>query len=346
MLSWFAASGVELRHPLFLLAVLLAPLVFALARKLPAWVTYSSLTIADTAPRGLRVRLTTLPALLLGGATVSLAIALAGPRTGDATTKVKREGIAIMLAVDRSGSMEARDFVKGDYNVSRLDAVKQVLKQFVLGGESLTGRPNDLMGLVVFGTYADGLAPLTLDHANLASIIEDVTVALERSESATAIGEGLGLAIERLSGAKAESKVIVLLTDGVNNAGEIDPSHAAELAAVHGIRVYTVGAGTTGVAPMPVRTAGGQTVLRAVQVEIDERALEDIAKRTGGKYFNARDAAGLKQIYAEIDRLERTEITEIRYLQYQDHYPYFVIAALALIALASIASGTFLRTLP
>ncbi len=346
MLSWLAGSGIELRNPPFLLSALLAPLVGLLAARLPTWLTYSSLTILDGAPRGLRVRLRIVPAILLGTATALLAVALAGPRTGDATTKVKREGIAIMLVVDRSGSMNARDFVKDDYSVSRLDAVKQVLQRFVLGGNGLSGRPNDLLGLVVFGTYADGIAPLTLDHANLTQIIEDVGVALERSESATAIGEGLGLAVERLRGIEARSKVVVLLTDGVNNAGEIDPRQAAELAVVHDIRVYTVGAGTTGVAPVPVRTGDGQTVLRAMRVEMDERTLEDIARRTGGKYFKAADAEALAETYAEIDGLERTELTEIRYLQYQEHYQYFVLAALVLILAAGLSSGTWLRRLP
>jgi len=346
LLSGLASVGLELRNPLFLLAALLAPVIYAFAAKLPTWVTYSSLEVADSAPTGLRARLSLTPALLLAAATVSLAIALAGPRTGDATTKVKREGVAIMLVVDRSGSMDARDFVSGDYSVSRLDALKRVLGDFILGREGSAGRPNDLLGLVVFGTYADGVCPLTLDHGNLTVILDDVEVAREQSEAATAIGEGLGLAVERLRDYPARSKVIVLLTDGVNNAGDIDPLQAAELAAGHGIRVYTVGAGSTGIAPMPVRALDGQTVLRAMPVEIDERSLQAIAKRTGGRYFNARDADGLAETYREIDRLERSEITELRYLQYDEHYPAFVLAALALIVSAAVIGGTFLRRLP
>ena len=346
MLDWLAGGGWELRDPLFLAAGLLAPVVYALARRLPASLTYSSLSIPDTAPRSLRVRLSALPAVLLALAAACLAFAMAGPRTGDATTKVKREGIAIMLVVDRSGSMDARDFVDGDYSVSRLDAVKSALREFVLGGGASAGRPNDLVGVVAFGTFADGVCPLTLDHRNLMSIVEDLEVARIQTEASTAIGEGLALAVERLRAHRAHSKVVVLLSDGVNNAGVIEPLQAAELAAHLGIRVYAVGAGSTAIAPMPFRAADGRTVLRPTAVEIDEATLARIAERTGGRYFNARSAEGLVETYDEIDRLERTEITEVRYLQYREHYRAFVIAALVLIGVASLAAGTALRRLP
>ena len=346
MPEWFASGGWELRDPLFLATGLLAPIVYLIASRLPASLTYSSLVLVDAAPRSLRARLSVLPALMLALATLCLAMAMAGPRTGDATTKVKREGIAIMLVVDRSGSMDARDFVKGDYSVSRMDAVKGALREFVLGGDSGTGRPNDLIGMVAFGTYADGICPLTLDHGNLIAIVDDLEVARVQGEAATAVGEGLALAVERLRAHPAQSKVIVMLTDGVNNAGEIEPLQAAELAAGLGIKVYTVGAGTTGIAPMPIRMRDGRTMLRPTAVEIDEATLVRIAERSGGRYFNAKNAKALEATYAAIDRLERTEITEIRYLQYREHYPVFVLAALTLIALASLTAGTVLRRLP
>ena len=346
MPEWLASGTLELRDPLFLLGAALAPVIYVLARRLPAALTYSSLAAADAAPRSLRVRLDPLPAAMLALASVCLAVAMAGPRSGDATTRVKREGIAIMLAVDRSGSMDARDFVKGDYGISRLDAVKVALKEFVTGGDDGDGRPNDLIGLVAFGTYADGICPLTLDHGNLLSIVDDVQVARIQSEAATAVGEGLALAVERLRAHPARSKVIVLLTDGVSNAGEIEPLQAAELAASLGIKVYTVGAGSTGIAPMPFQTGSGRTALRRVAVEMDEQTLMEIAERTGGRYFNAKSAQGLLETYDEIDALERTEVSEIRYLQYREHYPLFVLLALALIAIASLAGGTVLRRLP
>jgi Ca-activated chloride channel family protein len=346
MLSGLWPGSLEWRDPLFLLGALLAPLVYALAARLPASLTYSSLALARRGPRSLRARLANLPAVLLGLAIVLLALALAGPRTGEATAKVRREGVAIMLVVDRSGSMDARDFVASDQSVSRLDAVKRVLGEFVLGGEAGRGRPDDLIGVVAFGTYADAICPLTLDHRNLMGILEDLAVATERTEQATAIGEGLALAVERLRRQGAKSKIAILLTDGVNNAGEIAPLQAAELALAQGVRVYTVGAGTTGIAPMPMRSGSGRIVLRPAPVEIDEKTLEAIAARTGGRYFHARDAAALAETYREIDRLERSELTEVRYLQYEEHYPPLVLAALALTAAALLAGATVLRRLP
>jgi Ca-activated chloride channel family protein len=336
----------ELRDPLFLLAGLLAPFVYSLASRLPATVTYSSLTLVDSAPRSARTRLARLPAVLLALATVALAVALAGPRTGDAVTKMKREGIAIAMVVDRSGSMQARDFVEADMSVSRLDAVKKVFREFVLGGDSGGGRTDDLIGLVSFARYADGLCPLTLDHGNLTAILEQIEIVTEPSEDGTALGEGLALGVERLRRHEAKSKVAILLTDGVSNAGEISPLQAADLAVQHGIKVYAIGAGKTGFAPVPVKNRRGQTVLRRAFVEIDEKTLEAIADRTGGRYFHATDAEGLGQVVAEIDRLERTEITEIRYLEYEHHYAAFVGAGLALIALSALLSGSALRRLP
>ncbi len=339
-------SDWELRDPLFLLVGLLAPLVYFMAARLPAAVTYSSLALVDAAPRSTRTRLTQLPALLLAFAVLALAVALAGPRTGNATSRVQREGIAIAMVVDRSGSMQARDFVRRDESISRLDVVKDVFRQFVAGENGSAGRAGDLVGLVVFARYADGLCPLTLDHGNLLTILGDVEIASVRSEDGTAIGEGLALAVERLRGLEVSSKVALLLTDGVNNAGDIDPLQAAELAAQHGIKVYTIGAGSSGFAPVPVQMPGGRTVLRKAFVEIDEDTLRQIAERTGGRYFHAANASGLAEVIGEIDQLERSEVTEVRYLTYEYHYAGWVGAALGLIASATLLSGTVLRRLP
>jgi Ca-activated chloride channel family protein len=335
-------GGLELRDPFFLLAVALAPLVFALAARLPATLTYSSLAIVSLAPRSLRARLARLPALLLALAVVALAIALAGPRTGDATSVLHREGIAIAMVVDRSGSMEARDFVRGDTSVNRLDAVKRVFQDFV----SREGRAGDLIGLVAFARYADSLCPLTTDRGNLLAILEQTEIVVDRSEDGTAVGEGLALAVERLRTQEALSKVAILLTDGVSNAGEIAPRQAAALAAQHGVRVYTIGAGTTGMAPIPVRGPGGRVSLQAARVEIDEATLEEIAAQTGGRYFHARNADSLADVIDEIDTLERSEITEVRYLEYEYHHAAFVWGALALVGASGVLGGTWLRRLP
>ena len=242
--------------------------------------------------------------------------------------------------------MEARDFVDGDTSVNRLHVVKQIVRQFVTGGGGLSGRADDLIGLVAFARYADAACPLTLDHANLTRILDEVEIVRDQSEDGTAIGEGLALAVERLRQNPAKSKVAILLTDGVNNAGEIDPLRAADLAAAHDIRTYVVGAGSTGLAPVPVAGPGGRVFLRRMRVELDEKTLRAIADRTGGRYFHAANAEALAEVYAEIDRLERSEITEVRYLQYTEHYAPWTATAVACIGLAGVAGGTWFRRLP
>lgn len=349
MPEWLLAlqpGTLEFRDPALLWALLLVPVCWWLANRRVGALTYSSNAIAASAPQSWRVRSAWIPAAALTTAAACLAIALAGPRTGDATTRIKREGIAIMLVVDRSGSMDARDFVTEDRNVNRLDAVKQVLREFVLGGDVAAGRPDDLIGAVAFGTFADSISPLTLDHANLMGIVSNLRVAKTPQEGNTAIGEGLGLAVERLRAYPSKAKVIVLLTDGENTAGTLTPLQAADLARQHDIKVYTVGAGTTGFAPMPVALGDGRVRLMRQQVRIDERTLKAIAKRAGGRYFNARDLDELGEVYAEIDTLERSEITETRYLQYREHYVWFVVFALGLTVLAEALNATVLRRLP
>ncbi len=336
----------EFRDPWLLLALVAAPLVYAAAARVANVLTYSNLSIVDGAPRSLRMRLANLPALFLAVAFAATAIALAGPRTGDATTVVRREGIAIVMAVDRSGSMLAVDFARNRESISRLDAVKDVFHEFVSGGDAGDGRPHDLIGIVGFGTYADSICPLTLDHANLLAILDQLEVPTERAEQSTAVGEGLGLALERLRESDAVSKVVVLLTDGVSNAGELAPLAAAELAADHQVRVYTVGVGTTGYAPIPVPSRSGRTVLQRVYVEIDEETLKQVAERTGGRYFHARDAKGLVEVYREIDRLEKSEISEVRYLQYREHYAWAAVPALGFLLASALAGATVFRRLP
>ena len=335
-------GSLDLRDPIFLLVGLLAVPVYLLAARLPSVVTYSSLSLVDAAPRSLRTRLATLPAALLALAVVALAVALAGPRTGDASSKVHREGIAIAMVVDRSGSMQARDFVEGDTSASRLAVVKRVFREFV----EKPGRSEDLIGLVSFARYADGACPLTGDHGNLLNILEQQEIVTERSEDGTAVGEGLALAVERLRHQEVRSKVAILLTDGVSNAGDITPLQAAELAQQHGIKVYTIGAGRTGWAPVPVRLPNGSVALRRAYVEMDEETLQDLAEHTGGRYFHAADAEALLDVIEEIDQLERSEIIEVHYLEYEHHYASFVGMAIACMLGSSLLAGTWLRRLP
>lgn len=342
-------GDLEFRDPAFLLLGILAPLTFWLARRNSAMIRYSSLRIPDSAPRSWRVRLAIAPAVMMAIAVLLVSIAIAGPRTPDAESKVSREGIAIMMVLDHSGSMQARDLVKDDYSVDRLTVVKEVFREFVLGeGESAgRGRPDDTIGLIAFAGYADSLCPLTLDHGNLTTMVDDLEIVTRRDEDGTAIGDGLALAVERLRRSDAKSKVAILLTDGVNNAGAVDPKQAAEVAAASDVKVYCIGAGTQGRAPFPVPNPfNGRIELQLYDVELDEDTLKMMAQTTGGRYFRATDRDSLKQVYGEIDELERTKVTEFRYLQYHEHYQSFLLAGLLMIGLAATSKSSLFRTLP
>ena len=342
-------SEIEFRDPLFLWVASLAPLAYWLAGRSGSQIRYSSLTIPEQGPRSLRCRLAWLPAVSISLSVVLISIALAGPRTPDAETKVSREGIAIMMVVDQSGSMRARDLVENDVSVDRLSVVKDVFREFVLGEESAarTGRPDDTIGLIAFAGYADSICPLTLDHGNLTSMVEDLEIVSDRNEDGTAIGDALALSVERLRRSEAKTKVAILLTDGVQNVGLIEPKQAAEVARASDVKVYCIGAGTEGRAPFPfIDPFSGRRRLRMVNVELDETTLKMIAKTTAGKYFRATDKDSLQEVYAEIDQLERTKVTEFRYLQYHEHYRWFLGIGLALIGLAFFSNATLFRTLP
>lgn len=268
-----------------------------------------------------------------------------------------------MMIVDLSSSMNAHNLVEEDRSINRLDVVKQVFLDFVLGNEregrgllavatgrgrsTTSGRSDDLVGLVTFAGYADSVCPLTLDHGNLANIVKDLQLVSEHSiEDGTAVGDGLGLAIRALRRSSAKSHVAILLTDGVNNAGVIPPLKAAELAAESHVKVYCIGAGTNGVAPMPYNDAFGRSMLVAQPVEIDEETLKQIAEKTGGKYFRAENMEAMREVYQEIDQLEKTEVTELRYLRYTEHFAPFVACGMCMAALAALLNATFFRRLP
>jgi len=334
--------------PWFLTLLLLAPLIFLLASRPSSLLAFSSTTLVTQTARSWRQRLATLPALLLAMAFTLLVIAAARPRMPQEETRVSRDGIAIMMVVDLSSSMDARDMVEQDRSINRLDVVKNVFSDFVLGSERTAGqgRPDDLVGMVTFARYADSVCPLTLDHGNLISIVSDLEIVQRPEEDGTALGDGLGLAVERLRRSTAKSRVAILLTDGVANAGVIEPLKAAELAASNDIKVYSIGVGTEGMAPVPAVDLFGRTRLMPQPVRIDEKTLRQIAEQTDGKYFRAVDQDALSSIYREIDELETTEVTEVKYLQYTEHFPYFVAPALCLIATALVLNASYFRKLP
>jgi Ca-activated chloride channel family protein len=335
--------GAEIVHPSYLALAALALPAAWWAQRAAGRVVFSSLDALPSASSW-RTRLAWSPTALLALAVVALCVALSGPRKGVGHTEIRRDGIAIMMTVDISGSMRALDLSEGPTERTRLDAVKQVFVQFV------KGRRDDAIGLVSFARYADTRSPLTLDHDNLALAAEGLALVTDQHEDGTAVGEGLALAVERLRDSPARSKVAIVLTDGVSNAGEIAPLAAADLARDAGVKVYTIGAGTNGSAPVRVDDPfNGGTRLVRTPVQLDEDTLRAIADRAGGRYFRATDAAALRQVYRDIDRLERTDLREQSKPRFRDHeqyYGWFVAAAMILIAVALLLRGTFLRRLP
>jgi Ca-activated chloride channel homolog len=337
--------GVDFAQPWFLLALVLVVPALVWSRRSSGRVVFSSLRALPAGGHTWRTRLAWLPDVLLALAVASLVIAVAGPRAGDKTSRVRREGIAVVMAVDVSGSMRALDLSEKNRELTRLDAVKQTFEQFVLGGKGLGGRPDDAIGLVAFARYADTRSPLTLDHGNLIVAARQLDFARE-DEDGTAIGAGLELAVQRLAEFDARSRVAILLTDGESNVHDIDEDTAIDDAIKAGVKVYTIGAGTTGVAPIRIQRGDGRSELMQISVSIDEALLRRVADKTGGQYFRATDNASLRRIYDQIDKLERTTIEEQRFTEYHLYYAWFVAAAMALIVLALALRGTALRRLP
>ena len=277
----------------------------------------------------IRSRFRHFPFILRMLALCFIVIALARPQSSLSHKKVDVEGIDIVVALDISGSMMAMDF-----RPNRLDACKSVIKSFI------EGRPTDRIGLVVYAGEAYTKCPLTTDHATLLSALESVKFGV--IDDGTAIGDGLGTAINRLRESNAKSKVIILLTDGVNNMGYIDPRSAAELAKEFNIRVYTIGCGTVGTAPINIPGYGTQTM----KVEIDEPLLKFIAKETGGLYFRAENKNKLNAVYAEIDAMEKTRISETHFTNKSDEFFLFLACAIALFLLEIVLRYTVLRIRP
>ncbi len=310
-----------------LLLLLLPPLAWRMfAPRQRSAIRFSSLQIAQQLTPTLRQRLSWLPTALTLTAIAVIIVALARPREGRDQTVAESEGIAIEMVVDRSGSMQAMDFQISGRPVDRLTAIKQVASDFVIGDQTqkLEGRFSDLVGLITFAGYADGQTPPTLDHAFLISQLNGTRIVSNRGEDGTAIGDAISLAVEKLAGLdageqeKIQSKVIILLTDGENNAGQLEPVQAAELAATMGVKVYTIGIGTKGHAPFPVTDPFGRKTVQMMQVNIDEATLTKVADVTGGKYFRATDTDSLAKIYAEIDQLEKTKVEAKHYVDYRE----------------------------
>jgi Ca-activated chloride channel homolog len=278
--------------------------------------------------------------LLLRGLTLVLFItALARPQVGRSESKIKTEGIDIVLVIDISGSMQAMDYEKAGQRESRIDAVKDVVREFI------RSRPNDRIGMVVFGTHAYVASPLTLDHDWLERNLSRVKIGLV--EGNTAIGAGIGTGVNRLRDTKAKSKVIVLLTDGGENIKNPPAMEAAKAAKEFGVRVYTVGAGSQGEAPMPVYDNDGHLLgYQSIQADLDEDLLKQIASATDGQYFRAADTASLRKTYAQIDAMEKQKVETSAFEEWQELFPWFLAPGLGCLLLAVTLEHTRLRRLP
>ena len=272
-----------------------------------------------------------LPFLLRTIALVMIIIAIARPRSSTKMDKIDTEGIDIVLAMDVSTSMLARDFTP-----DRISAAKDIAIEFI------SQRPSDRMGIVVFAGESYTQCPLTTDRATLINLMKEIETGL--IEDGTAIGNGLATAVDRMQNSDAKSRVVILLTDGVNNSGEITPQTAADIAKTYGIRVYTIGVGANGTAPYPVMTPWG-IQMQNVEVEIDENLLKNIAETTGGRYFRATDNTKLSEIYSEINKMEKARTTIDSFPIYKELFTGFALIALACLLLEVLISF-ILRRLP
>lgn len=328
-------------HPWFLLLLLLLPVAawWRGRQGKPAAFLYSSVQlvsgVANINRSGAGKVLATMRWLILA----LFIVGLARPQFVESETAVKASGIDIAMAIDLSGSMEAEDFELKGQRVNRLEIAKDVLKKFV------EKRPGDRIGLIAFAGKAYVAAPLTLDHSFLQLNIDRLQ--LHTIEDGTAIGSGLSAAVNRLRDLKSKSKIVILMTDGVNNAGKVPPLTAAEAAQALGIKVYTIGVGTRGLAPVPRGVdLFGRKVYGQAEVDIDEKTLTDVARKTGGEYFRADSTDTLRKIYERIDALEKTEVEVKRYVHIKELFHWALAPGLILLLLEVLLGNTVWRKLP
>lgn len=329
-------SNIQFANPGFLYLLVLVPVMVAWYwlrrdRSIPT-LQVSGTEVFEKSGRSIRHYIYHLMFILRVIAMALLIVAFARPQSTLKRQNVSIEGIDIVLALDISSSMLAQD-LKPD----RLEAAKKVSLDF------FKGRPNDRIGLVVFAGEAFTQCPLTTDHTVLEEMLDDIKSGM--IEDGTAIGDGLATAINRLKESQAVSKVIILLTDGQNNAGSIAPLSAAEIAKIYGIRIYTIGVGTMGYAPYPVQTPFG-IQYQNMEVKIDEDLLKKVANMTDGRYFRATDNASLREIYQEIDKLEKSKIDVTEFRKKHDEFLDLAVLALILLALESLARLTIFRSIP
>ena len=329
-------NNISFAHPVFLWLLILIPVLIALYILRDNWgeIKISSLSNLSATPRSFKEYLKHFLFALKLIAISLLIIALARPQSKTSWKNITTEGIDIIMAIDISASMLAKDF-----KPNRMEAAKEVAQEFV------EARLNDRIGIVIFSGESFTLCPLTTDHAIVKNVMKDIKPGMVAD--GTAIGMGLATSVSRIKDSKAKSKVIVLLTDGVNNMGAVAPQTAAEIAKAFGIRVYTVGVGTLGKALAPVALyPNGQYVYDYVPVDLDEKMMSGIADMTGGKYFRATDNNKLAAVYKEIDRMEKTIVEERKHTRRTEEFFPFALTAAILLVLNFILNNTLLRSLP
>ena len=324
---------------LWLLALL--PVVMLLrARRGPvAAVEFSDVGLAREVSRRSRARVGGWVWLFPLLAAALMIIGLARPQRGHSRTEVTANGIDIVLALDVSGSMQALDFLVDDHRVNRIEVVKSVVTKFI------EERPNDRIGLIAFAAAPYLVSPLTLDHDWLQQNLERVSTAVG-DDDGTAIGSAIAASVNRLRTTSAKSKVVILLTDGMNNTGKISPLAAAEAAKALGVKIYTIGVGVRGMAPIPMRDQAGNTRLIMDKVDVDEKTLQTVAGDTGGTFYRATDTDSLQKIYAQINRLEKTAQTVQKFEHYEELYSWALIPCVALLGFGLALQHTRFRRLP
>lgn len=336
-MNFLGTHSIEFADPWLFLLLLVIPLMWVWQRNQQkgAQTSFkvSSLEGIRKLPVSWKVRFRPVLSYLRLAVVLLVIVALARPRISNVRETIDSEGIDIVLCLDISGSMLAEDF-----QPNRIEAAKEVARQFI------EGRPSDRIGLVIFAGESFTQCPITTDHAVLENQLAKVNSGL--LEDGTAIGMGLATSVNRLRQSHAKSKVVILLTDGVNNTGLIDPMTALNIAKAYHVRVYTIGVGTHGVAPYPVPLPGGGIQMQNMQVQIDQDLLKKIAAETGGAYFRATDNQSLKAIYAQIDQMEKTKVKTTTYTQYKDLYFPLAWLALALLFAEIMLRYTLFRKIP
>lgn len=337
----FDGWGVTFANPWVLLLLLAIPVLSWLKGRRGGVPTVRFSSMATLRALGKRAESRTGDFLtsLLYVALACLILALARPQAGKSMTKVQSSGIDIMLLIDVSRSMLAEDFTIGNKRANRLDTVKEVTEHFI------EGRPNDRIGILAFAGRPYLVSPLTLDHDWLLQNLERVRIGLV--EDMTAIGSAIASGASRLTNRDSKSRILVLLTDGESNAGKVPPETAAEAAKAIGVKLYAIGAGSKGIAPVPVgKDMFGRTVYDNVRVDFNDTGLQKIAQIADGKFYRATDTRSLQNIFAEIDSLEKSEAEIERYRQYRDLFPWFIGTGLALLAGQMLLAQTVWRKLP